>query len=70
MISHPILFICCLGTFNISFFFYRYLDRAISDSAGIRKQDAPRVFAAVSNNPIGNMLAFNFIREHWDRVKT
>lgn len=50
-------------------FLNRYLDRAVTDNSGIRKQDAAAVFASVSTNVIGQPLAFAFLRDQWKRVK-
>ena len=47
----------------------RYLDWAVTENSGIRKQDAARVFAAVSNNAVGQPLAYGFLRNKWDRVR-
>ncbi|PSN54388.1 Aminopeptidase N [Blattella germanica] len=46
-----------------------YLDWAVTENSGIRKQDAARVFASVSNNAIGQPLAYGFLRNKWDRVR-
>ncbi|XP_039289965.1 aminopeptidase N isoform X2 [Nilaparvata lugens] len=47
----------------------RYINWAVSPDSGIRKQDAPTVFAALSGNVIGQSLAFNFLRENWPSLK-
>lgn len=47
----------------------RYLEMAIDPKSGIRKQDAIYVFRAVSSNPIGERIVFDFMRENWDRIK-
>lgn len=47
----------------------RFMELALDTESGIRKQDAISVFRAVANNPIGDLLAFDFIRDNWDRIK-
>lgn len=47
----------------------RYLDWAISENSGIRKQDAARVFGAIANNAVGQPLAYSFLRNKWDRIR-
>lgn len=47
----------------------RYLYRAMNESSGIRKQDAVQVFAAVSKNPIGQPLAYKFLKSNWNNIK-
>lgn len=41
----------------------------MTDEFGIRKQDVFRVFAAISNNVLGQPIAFDFIRENWQKLK-
>ncbi|XP_036213132.2 aminopeptidase N [Bactrocera oleae] len=47
----------------------RYLRRSISGE-DIRKQDVYRVFAAVSSNVVGQQIAFDFMRNNWNEIKT
>lgn len=47
----------------------RYLDWAITENSGIRKQDTTRVFSAVADNVIGQSLVFNYFRHNWARLK-
>ncbi|XP_036344816.1 aminopeptidase N-like [Rhagoletis pomonella] len=47
----------------------RYLRRSISGE-DIRKQDVHRVFAAVSGNVVGQQIAFDFMRNNWEEIKT
>lgn len=47
----------------------RFMELALTPNSGIRKQDAISVFRAVGNNPVGDLLAFAYIRENWDRIK-
>lgn len=42
---------------------------SLNSTSGIRKQDAISVIGAVSNNPIGRYLAFDFIRDRWKDLK-
>ncbi|XP_044260023.1 aminopeptidase N [Tribolium madens] len=48
----------------------RYLEWAITENSGIRKHDSARVFAAVASNPIGQQLAYRFLKTHWNRLRT
>lgn len=58
-----------LGCSRETWILRRYLERAMSDKQGIRKQDVFRVFAAISTNIIGQPIAFDFIRDNWKRMK-
>ncbi|XP_021941452.1 aminopeptidase N [Zootermopsis nevadensis] len=57
-----------LGCSRETWILSRYLDRAVSEKSGIRKQDAARVFAAVASNSVGQPLAYSFLRNKWFRV--
>jgi len=47
----------------------RYLDWAVSENSGIRKQDAARVFGAIASNSVGQPLAYSFLRNKWDHIR-
>lgn len=47
----------------------RFLEWAVKNDSGIRKQDVLRVFESVSSNVVGKDLAFNFLRNNWSRIK-
>ncbi|XP_015604737.1 aminopeptidase Ey [Cephus cinctus] len=67
--SEKDLLLNALGCTRETWILSRYLDWAITDNSGIRKQDAARVFGSVANNVIGQPLAFNFLRNKWARLK-
>ncbi|XP_042889263.1 aminopeptidase N-like [Penaeus japonicus] len=46
----------------------RYLDMAFTEGSGIRKQDASQVFAAVARNDVGRYLAWNYLRDQWEKI--
>lgn len=46
----------------------RYLDMAFTEGSGIRKQDASQVFAAVARNDVGRYLAWNYLRDQWQKI--
>lgn len=61
-----------LGTLGCSrevWILSRYLDWAVTENSGIRKQDVARVFSAVGRNVIGQQLVFTFFRQQWQRLK-
>lgn len=58
-----------LGCSRETWILTRYLERAITDGSSIRKQDAFRVFNSVTENTIGQELAFRFLRVNWDRIR-
>lgn len=48
-----------------------YLSTLLANSTySMRIQDADRIFAAIANNKAGNQLAFDFLRKHWDELKS
>lgn len=59
------LLLSSLGCASEPWLLSRYLDYALSDSSGIRKQDGNIVFNSVAQNVAGHKLAFNFIRSNW-----
>lgn len=58
-----------LGCTRETWLLSRYLEWALMENSGIRKQDVPRVFAAVANNVIGHELAYRFLKNNWIRIK-
>lgn len=67
--SEKDLLLYALGCSRETWLLTRYLDRALTENSGIRKQDVTRVFASVASNIIGQPLAFNYFRNKWDRLK-
>lgn len=59
-----------LGCSREPWILIRFMELALNPEEGIRKQDAFSVFRAVANNPIGDLLAFDYIRENWERLKS
>ncbi|CAB3360791.1 Hypothetical predicted protein [Cloeon dipterum] len=64
------LMLTSLGCSREIWLLNRYLLWAVTDGSGIRKQDCARVFGAVSMNVAGSTVAFNFLRDEWDRIKS
>merc|ERR1719266_2538195 len=46
----------------------RYLNKSLTEGSGIRKADGRSVISRVAINKNGRDLAFDFIRDKWDRV--
>merc|ERR1719266_118738 len=46
----------------------RYLNKSLTEGSGIRKADGRSVISRVAINLNGRDLAFDFIRDKWDRV--
>lgn len=42
----------------------------IDPDSGIRLQDANSVFGYVADNPVGNRIAFDFLSDNFDEIKT
>ncbi|KAK7793608.1 hypothetical protein R5R35_013591 [Gryllus longicercus] len=63
------LLLGALGCSRETWILSRYLEWAVTNKSGIRKQDAARVFGAVSSNVIGQRLAYAFLRSQWDRIR-
>ncbi|XP_023293113.2 aminopeptidase N [Lucilia cuprina] len=64
------IILTALGCSKEPWILSRYLRYSISGDMGIRKQDVYRVFAAVSSNVVGQKMAFDFIRNNWEDIKT
>ncbi|XP_058467773.1 aminopeptidase N [Malaya genurostris] len=58
-----------LGCSRETWILTRFLEYSMTDEYGIRKQDVFRVFLAVSNNVIGQPIAFSYIRNNWKKMK-
>ena len=48
----------------------RYLDMAMDEASGVRKQDGYRVVTGVSKNIVGRYLAWNWIRDKWAMISS
>ena len=48
----------------------RYLEMSLNEESGIRKQDGYRVITGVSRNIVGRYIAWNWIRDNWERLST
>merc|ERR1712141_805873 len=46
----------------------RFLNWSLTEGSGIRKADGRSVISRVAINNVGRDLAFDFIRDKWDRV--
>lgn len=67
--SEKDLLLYALGCSREPWILSRYLEWASTENSGIRKQDAPRVFSGVANNPVGQPIVFSFLRNNWARLK-
>jgi len=48
----------------------RYLEMSLNEESGVRKQDGWRVIVGVSRNIIGRYIAWNWIRDNWERLSS
>lgn len=67
--SEKEIILSALGCSREPWILARFLERSITDGYGIRKQDVFRVFGSVSNNVIGQPIAFNVIRTKWEYMR-
>lgn len=67
--SEKDILLSALGCSRETWILSRYLYWAISEGSGIKKQDSPRVFTAVSNNVIGQEIAYRFFKNNWAALK-
>ena len=67
--SEKEILLSALGCTREPWILRRYLERAMTDEYGIRKQDVFRVFASISNNVQGRSIAFDFVRDNWKKLK-
>ncbi|BES97198.1 aminopeptidase [Nesidiocoris tenuis] len=67
--SEKALILQALGCTRETWILSRYLHRAITEASGIRKQDTATVFDTVAGNIIGRPLAFEFVRDNWQKIK-
>ncbi|XP_043469608.1 aminopeptidase N [Leptopilina heterotoma] len=63
------ILLVALGCSGETWLLSRYLDWALTENSGIRKQDVTRVFASVANNIVGQPLVFNYFRNKWTRIR-
>ena len=64
--SEKALLLVALGCTKETWLLNRYLQWSVMNNTGSRKQDAFRVYRAISNNRIGQSLTFTFLRNKWD----
>ncbi|XP_052869863.1 aminopeptidase N [Anopheles cruzii] len=67
--SEKEILLSALGCSRVPWILTRYLENSMSDDYGIRKQDAFRVFLSVSDNVVGQALAFDYMRNNWQKMK-
>ncbi|KAJ8681952.1 hypothetical protein QAD02_017744 [Eretmocerus hayati] len=67
--SEKDLLMSALGCSREVWLLSRYLDWAVTENSGIRKQDVARVFGSVSNNIVGQRLTFDYCSNRWDKLK-
>ncbi|KRT82229.1 Peptidase [Oryctes borbonicus] len=58
-----------LGCSREPWILYRYLEWAITEGSGIRKQDSVRVFSAVSSTIVGQHISYSFLKANWNKIK-
>ncbi|XP_052891874.1 aminopeptidase N [Anopheles moucheti] len=68
--SEKEILLSALGCSRVPWILARYLENAMSDEYGIRKQDAFRVFISVADNVIGQPIAFDYMRNNWPKMKS
>ncbi|KAK8734043.1 hypothetical protein OTU49_017450, partial [Cherax quadricarinatus] len=66
--SEKSLLLYALGCTKKVWILSRYLDMAFTDGSGIRKQDAVTVLSGVARNSVGHYLAWNYIRDKWEKI--
>ncbi|CAL4134490.1 unnamed protein product, partial [Meganyctiphanes norvegica] len=66
--AEKVTILISLGCSKESWILSRYLDMAFTAGSGIRKQDGNRVFHAVAKNDIGRYLAWNYLRDQWQKL--
>lgn len=47
----------------------KYLALSLEPDSGIRKADSGTVFVGISRTPTGRFMAFDFLRDKWDKIK-
>ncbi|XP_053660803.1 aminopeptidase N-like [Anopheles marshallii] len=68
--SEKEILLSAMGCSRVPWILTRYLENAMSDEYGIRKQDAFRVFISVADNVIGQPIAFDYMRNNWAKMKS
>lgn len=67
--SEKEMLLSALGCTKEIWLLERLLQMSLDESSHIRKHDIIRVFGAVSNNVIGQPIAFQFLRDNFDKIK-
>lgn len=67
--SEKEIIMTALGCSRETWILSRYLEWAVTENSGIRKQDTARVFASVASNVIGQQLTYRFLKNNWTRIK-
>jgi len=48
----------------------KYLEMALDETSGVRKQDGYRVITGVAHNTAGRYLTWNWVRQNWGKLST
>ena len=48
----------------------RFMEMSLTEESGVRKQDGYKIIVAVSTNPVGRLLAWDWVRSHWADLTT
>lgn len=67
--TERVMMMIALGCSRETWILSRYLEWSVTESSGIRKQDLVTVFNSVTNNVIGQELAYRFLKNNWGRLK-
>jgi len=61
--------ISALGCIKEDWILERYLDMALHETSGVKRQDGYMVVQAVSKNTLGRYIAWNWIRNNWNLIR-
>lgn len=68
--SEQDILLTSLGCSKEPWILTRYLEWAFTENSGIRKQDVGAVFLSIATNPVGGHLAYSFLKNNWNRIRT
>ncbi|CAL4065712.1 unnamed protein product [Meganyctiphanes norvegica] len=56
------------GCIKETWILQRYLSMAFDQKSGVKQQDASLIFGAVARSSVGEMVAWNYLRNNWDHI--
>lgn len=68
--TQKVAFLAVLGCSGEDWVLERYLAMSLTEESGVKKGDGYRVISAVAGGTLGRYVAWNWIRQNWQLLRT